>query len=300
MSRSRSRSSSSQSVPDTILDDLTEDEPDENELLKMLEEFDSQDTDIEERRATCCLQLDQTFHPLRAMPKGLDDDKLWRTLKHFAKKAYLEVVELYWPGEGEDQKRHRQNARRQIEAYTEQNGFFEPMMLPHMKDCCQDSTFDSFANPDTDRPIPLWNIWRSSSLNAPELVHVMQKNVGLVERMNGLLWRTGGNTRRNNLSIAARRDIATVADKVRKLRLGAPAKAKLLSSTCWAPPGTVCEHEEGGGDFDSDAEGANSDMEPELVDSGLQPLVVEEGEHWDSETSSSDSSSSSSVSDDDL
>jgi hypothetical protein len=261
---------------------------------------------LEERRAKGCVQLDQTWNPSRAMPKDLHDDKLWRTLMHFAKKAYLEVVQLYWPGEGEDQKRHRQNARRQMEAYTEQNGVFDSSSLPHMKDWWEDSTFDSFANPDTDRPIPLWNIWRSSNLNAPELVHVMQKICGMhgaqspVERMNGLLWRTGGNTRRNNLSIASRREIATVADKVRKLRLGAPARAKLLSSTCWALPGTVCEHEEGIGDSDSDAEGANSDMEPELVDSGLQPLVVEEGENWDSETSSSDSSSSSSISDDDL
>ena len=231
---------------------------------------------------------------------------------HFAKKAYLEVVQLYWPGEGQDEKRHRQNARRQIEAYTEQNGVFDPMRHPHMKDWWEDSTFDSFANPDTDRPIPLWNIWRSSSLNAPELAHVMQKICGMhgaqspVERMNGLLWRTGGNTRRNNLSIETRRELATIADKVRKLRFGAPAKAKLSSATCWAPPGKECEREKGDGDFDSDdsdPEGANSDMEPELVDSGLQPLVVEEGEDWDSEASSSDSSSSSSSSsdsDDDL
>ena len=137
----------------------------------------------------------------------------------------------------------------------------------------------------------------------------MQKICGMhgaqspVERMNGLLWRTGGSTRRNNLSIETRRVLATVADKVRKLRLGAPAKAKLSSATCWAPPGTVCGREEGDGDLDSDEsdpEGANSDMEPELVDSGLQPLVVQEGEGWDSEASSSDSSSSSSDSDDDL
>ena len=225
---------------------------------------------------------------------------------HFAKKAYLEIVKLYWPGEGAIDKRHRTNARRQLEAYTEQTGIFDPTKHWHMKDWWDDSTFDSFANPDTDRPIPLWSIWRSSSLNAPELIHVMQKICGMhgaqspVERMNGLLWRTGGNTRRNNLSVETRRGLATIADKVRKRRFGARAQAKLSSATYWAPPGQECEREQDDGvsdSDDSDPEGANSDLEPELSESGLQPLRVEEGEEWASEGSSSDSSSSSSGSD---
>ena len=71
--------SSSQSVPDTILDDPTEDEPDEDELLKMLEEFDSQDTDMEEEREERIKQQKQAQEELHnlAVQQGHGNTLSW-------------------------------------------------------------------------------------------------------------------------------------------------------------------------------------------------------------------------------
>ena len=115
-----------------------------------------------------------------------------------------------------------------------------------------------------------------------------------VERANGLLWLTGGNVRRNNLSMTSRLDTAFVSQKFRKTNKGWSMKKravkdpKVYFEDGWSDEGEYA-------DLKATDFGLTESIDP------VAPLIHDAAPDWSPSTdeesaSSSDSSSDSSSS----
>ena len=179
-----------------------------------------------------------------------------------------------------------------MEAYVTQTSVFE---VRKIEAWWEDGIFDVMSQPRGSRPVSIHQLWRRDELNAPEFCYLMQRLAGMwpsqssVERANGLLWRTGGNKCRNNLSLTSRQEIALVAAKY----LAQPhcRFSKLSSKLFWRQ--TVADL------ADNNIEQLEEEASEEELEEGLglttaPDPVGDEGKDWGSASSSSSSSSSSS------